>query len=306
MRSGFTLIELIIGLLISSIILLALYSSFYVTGKVIKASDDIINIDVHIALVAHQLENDFSGIFVPLQLSSTTTTTIAAAPNAKQPAKAPEQEKESPQKEIKDIFISSNKDTSLQLLSFITNNPLQMYHKEGPTSRMVRVVYKLVPNEDKTSFALTRQEATNLDLKDFEIKGKQGIRAYELTQNIKSLQVEYRYPEPSKPEGKKETKESNPQDAKPEQQPITFKMVKEWGKENLPAKEKETIPKIPQCINIILELWDLHHRQSQKFILNYAIASFNDTSQQEKKSDKEKPQKNLNQTGKIPNTPPKP
>lgn len=281
MRSGFTLIELVVGLLISSIILLALYSSFYVTGKVIKASDDIINIDVHLAIVAHQLENDISGIFVPLQLSSTTTTTIATSPQQPAaPTKTPEQEKESPQKEIKDIFISSNKDTSLQLLSFITNNPLQMYHKEGPTSRMVRVVYKLVPNEDKTSFALTRQEATNLDLKDFEIKGKQGIRAYELTQNIKSLQVEYRYPETTKQEEKKESNEPNPKDTKPEQQPIAFKAVKEWGKENVPAKEKESLPKIPQFVSFTFELWDLHHRQSQTFILNYAIASFNQSPPQ--------------------------
>ncbi len=309
MRSGFTLIELVIGLFISSIILLALYSSFYVTGKVIKVSDDIINIDVHLALIAHQFENDLSGIFVPLQLSSTSTATGAAEPNqqASTPKQA-EQEKESPQKEIKDIFVSSNKDTSLQLLSFITNNPLQMHHKEGPGSRMVRVVYRLIPNEDKTAFILTRQESINLDLKAFDVKGQQGIRGYELTQNIKSLQVEFLYPEEKQQDEKKDTKDAKGSDTKAEQQPIAFKTVKEWGKENVAAKEKESIPKIPQFIILTLELWDLNRRQSQTFILNYAIASFN-ASQQEKKSDRGRPREMLSQekkgqqVGKIVNAP---
>lgn len=283
MRSGFTLIELVIGLFISSIILLALYSSFYVTGKVIKASDDIINIDVHLAIMAYQFENDLSGIFVPLQLSTTSTTTTASN-QPQPPIKTPEPEKESAQKEIKDIFVSSNKDTSLHVLSFITNNPLQMYHKEGSGPRMVRVVYKLIPNEDKTSFTLTRQESTNLDLKTFDIKGPQGIRAYELAQNIKSFQIEYRYPEETKQDDKKDAKDSKGPEAKPEQQPIPFKTVNEWGKEKETAKEKESLPKIPQFITITLELWDLHHRQSQTFVLNYTIISFKAPEQQDKKT----------------------
>ena len=260
MKAGFTFLELIIGLFISSVIMIALYSGFFVTGNVIKTSETVVGIDVHLAIIAHQLENDLSGVFVPLEVKETATTTDATTEKTAEPKKTAEEA----QKETKDIFLGINKDTSLQKLTFITNNPLQIYSKEGPKPRIVRVVYSLIPSEDKTSFSLMRQESTNLDLKAFDLKGQQEIRKYALAANIKSMQAEYLYPEQVKEDESKKDKE---------QQPITYKAEKEWGK--TPAeKDKQGPPKIPQFITITLELWDQRHRQSRTFVLHYAVAAF--------------------------------
>ena len=285
MKSGFTLIELVIGLFISSIMLVSLYTIFYITGRVIKSSEDIVSHDIHIAILGHQLEHDIDGIFAP---SSTTITTTQPSPQTANEQK-PTDQKESTPKEIKDIFISANdKDGMLRTLSFITVNPLQTYHKEGPASRMVRVVYKLAPNEDKTSLILTRQESTNLDLKAFEIKGAQGIRAYELNDRIKSIEVEFKYPEQK--EEKKETKEETQ-----EQQKVAYVTVKEWTSEQQP-KEKKPVPQIPQFIIFTITLWDIHHINEQTHIMSYAIPSFSQKKAPQEKKPQQKPNQAPNAT----------
>ena len=65
MKSGFTLIELVIGLFISSIMLvLSLYKFLYYRQSD-QSSEDIVNHDIHIAILAHQLEHDISWHLCP-------------------------------------------------------------------------------------------------------------------------------------------------------------------------------------------------------------------------------------------------
>ena len=62
---GFTLIELSIGLFLSSLIGTALYNAFFVTNRVVSITDNFIFDRFRASLVENQFEKDLAGIFIP-------------------------------------------------------------------------------------------------------------------------------------------------------------------------------------------------------------------------------------------------
>ena len=83
--------------------------------------------------------------------------------------KGPEKEKPKP---IEKIFYSTNKDGILEMLTFVTNNPLVVYVGKDVGEvkpKVVRVQYSLKPEADKkNSYTLFRQESMELDLEKFK------------------------------------------------------------------------------------------------------------------------------------------
>jgi len=62
---GFTLLELIIAMAISSMLAIALFSSFYQINKTSALVEQTISIDMRAAILQNLLEKDISGVFVP-------------------------------------------------------------------------------------------------------------------------------------------------------------------------------------------------------------------------------------------------
>lgn len=216
MKSGFTLIELSIGLLLSGIIATALYNGFFVTNRVVDIADNFIVADFRSALVENQLGKDLEGAFVPeeSELSKTTTTqkeTTEKKENKTIKTKETTVLEEKTIKPLEKVFYSSNgPEDSLRVLTFITNNPVKVYEKATnvkPKPRIVRVVYRLTPQENNPkSFSLIRQESSDLEFKAFEPNSAKPIRGYELASGIKNIKIEYTFPV-QKEERKKRKKE---------------------------------------------------------------------------------------------------
>ncbi len=64
---GFMLIELIISVLIASMVSGVLLTALYQGNRIQLMVDDMIYTSERVAIVAHQLEKDLAGAFVPVQ-----------------------------------------------------------------------------------------------------------------------------------------------------------------------------------------------------------------------------------------------
>lgn len=172
-NKGFTLIELVIGIAIASIISIILFQSFSQTSKTINTIDNMIFMDRRISVLQNQLDKDITAIFIPEQLNH---------------------------EKLERYFYSQNNQKQLKEFTFITTNALQVYQSASP--RIVRVTYQLRENKkDSNEYSLFRKESTNLV---FGVE-KDAIE-YELTDYIKDFSVEFGTKESVK--GKSQQKET--------------------------------------------------------------------------------------------------
>jgi prepilin-type N-terminal cleavage/methylation domain-containing protein len=279
MKSGFTLIELSIGLLLSGIIATALYNSFFVTHRVVDIAENFITTDFRAALIENQFGKDLEGVFVPEEPDLAKTSTQEKGKET-QEKKEPAKPEEKPAQPLEKIFYSINgPEDTLNLLTFITNNPVKIYEKATnvkPKSRIVRVVYRLVPQTDNPkAFNLMRQESNDLDFKAFDLKAAKPIRAYELAQGIKNIKLEYTFPlQKEAPATTKPPPATNKEKPQKEEKPKPeYKTVKDWDLESKKDETKEQ-PKIPQFITITCELWDNQLQRDYMFKFEYEIPTF--------------------------------
>lgn len=172
---GFTLIELIIGIAVSSIISIILFNSFSQTYKTVNTIDNLIFMDRRISVLQNQLEKDITGIFMPEQLNH---------------------------EKVERYFYSTNNQGQIKEFTFITTNALQVYQSTSP--RIVRVTYQLRENkQNKGSYSLFRKESTNI------IYGaEKDAVEYELTDFIKNLSIEFSYTEKPKDKDNKQRAET--------------------------------------------------------------------------------------------------
>lgn len=289
MKSGFTLIELSIGLLLSGIIATALYNGFFVTHRVVDISDNFITTDFRSALIENQFGKDLEGVFVPEdpELSKTTTTQKEVTEKKESTTKTTKETKVVEEKTIKPlekVFYSINgAQDSLSVLTFITNNPVKVYEKATnvkPKSRIVRVAYRLQPEENNPkAFSLIRQESSELDFKAFDPKSAKPIRGYELASGIKNIKLDYIFPvqkeqptEQSKGSAPAEKSKAAPQKKEEKPKP-EYKTVKDWDLESKKDTTQEQT-KIPQFITITCELWDTKQQRESSFTFKYEIPTF--------------------------------
>ncbi len=255
MRLGFTLIELLLAVSFSLILITTLFNSFFQMTRVVHSADQLMDNDTRISTINNQFERDISGIFVPVQ----------AITEAIQPQTTPGSAQAQPEKKsqpLQKVFYSTNKENVVSALTFITNNPIRIYEKNKQgTSKpcIVRVVYTLVKEKEaENSYALMRQEGTDLNYDAYKAKASKPIIAYQLAERIKSITVEYKVPE------QKNSKASE------DNNPIKYDTHKEW-----PGKQQaDKPPLIPQFITFKMILWDAHRQNEYEYTLDYSIAAF--------------------------------
>ena len=153
MKSGFILIELLISLVITSLMGVALFNGFAQTNQFTQVVDSFINISSKAAIVHQQLDHDITGICIPFSAVEEEKEAKEPEKPEQEPKKEAEARKEDKRKERKPlthVFFSKNKGELLDTLTFITNNPLQVYwsEKAGEAKpRIARVVYRLEKEE---------------------------------------------------------------------------------------------------------------------------------------------------------------
>lgn len=272
--SGFTLIEILVVIFITSFFAPVLLTSLYQFGQFQTRIDNLITIHMRIGITAHQLEKDIMGAFIPMQAQK-------------------EKKENKEHKPLEQIFFSVHKDGKLQTLSFISNNPTQVYvgEKVGTIKpRIVRVHYTMQPEEGQpNSFVLMRQESTELEIEKY--KDYKKIHAYELLSGIKSLSCTFT----ACIEKKKETKKQNEKEEE-EQKPIyEYQTVSEWssetkGTQSTTKTEKETPwPRIPCHVTIKLALWDKQYTKEQTYTLGVDILTDDAIAKPEQPQEEKQP-----------------
>ena len=262
MKRGFTLIEVILGVMIASILALTLIRSFYHIRQSVVRVDGLTVVGSRMATLHGLLERDLAGAFIP---------------GAFQPKKSDEKPvgdksavaDEKPKRVFYGTSHSVDGDAQQQfeLLTFITCNPVQVYGEAKP--RIARVVYRLVKeNEDGSSFKLERQESTKyLEFDKFQNDGEDAVRRYEVVNKIKNFSVDYFVKHDDEKE--KITDESSADVTK-------YQKKASWNSdENSVVDEKEKKKKqlLPDFVEIKASLFESIGRKSSDFEIVIPIIS---------------------------------
>lgn len=165
-KQGFILVEVLIALVISSMLTGALFLTLSQISAGVRAVDTVMDVHTRALIAIRQLERDIAGAMLI-------------------------------QEKITKNFFNQVKDDNCQLLTFITNNPLQQWQGSVATPRLVRVTYRLVADKAVSKnkgkrYTLTRQESVDLT---FDAKqtndGDTKSRAYEMIDGIASFKTFY-------------------------------------------------------------------------------------------------------------------
>lgn len=270
MKSGFTLLELIVFLAVASALSVLLFRGFFQANRILQNAGAMIDIDQRILLLQDRLERDITGAFVPMY----------------QPTKGEQKEEiarqqkpgtQEVQKPLPKLFLSTNQGENLKELTFITNNPLSVYGIEKPL--IARVRYQLKPDaQHKGTFELVRQESAKLAYAD--IASDKGAREYVVADNIKAFSLQYR----AEAEKKKNQKK-NAQEEKAQESESSYTTSKTWDSDKqVQEKQKSKKPFIPQFVELKITLADAtgkHFTTYQNLFPVYAAdLNFNEKKQQ--------------------------
>jgi prepilin-type N-terminal cleavage/methylation domain-containing protein len=194
-RPGFSLIEILIAVAISSIVSLILYNAFSQTNRVVQQVRSMIA-DTSDTLSSYaQLEKDFSAIFIPFpeqtqEQKPAAQQESASAQKPAQPAPKPQQA-ESKKPEITP-FKTTTKEGKLATISFVTTNAFLVLDEAA--SRVVRVTYALKAQEEgeKKLYTLWREEVPYDQKAEVEKKGStKPAHAYPLIRNISDFSAKF-------------------------------------------------------------------------------------------------------------------
>jgi prepilin-type N-terminal cleavage/methylation domain-containing protein len=261
--SGFTLLEMILAMALSSVLVVGLVQLYRSVMNSFTVSQSLMSVDRKVGLLFNQMERDFSSAYIPfLEIEKKIDKEKAAAEK-----KAKEQRKTFFVGTVKELFETTSKIHGkhadlLSYVSFVCTNPLQIVDEKR--QRLVRVVYELVIDKTKstgvqTSYQLIRRETTDLGnvrawVSDFESPvQKHNIRTYVVADNIKGFFVEYCT-----------LRESKDEKAGEKQEVTFFK----WG------DREDTKAVVPQKVSIWLDMWDDSKRRSFRFHAIFPIFSY--------------------------------
>lgn len=202
-KTGFTLIEITVALLIGSLLSVSLYQVFQNIQKSVMRMNSVIDLDSPVIAFYNQLEQDSLGIFTPRNKPEEKKQQALGAPGAPGVQGAQQAKPEKQEKKIENIFVSNNKSGQVSF-NFITTGGFKLIDSNGnyiPASYNKRVLYSLEPDKIRQNlFVLMYGQAESLE--SGELKN---IQKYELARNIKRFDIEYKVFEPKK--DKKDSKE---------------------------------------------------------------------------------------------------
>lgn len=156
MRPGFSLLEIIIALAISSFVGIMIFNTISLLQRSSSRYNQLITIDSQQQLLFAYMQKDISAMVLPLWGFT-----------ANQKDKKEEQEK-AQQEYVKRFGLQIEVENErLKSMSFVTTSILPTYGP--PKARLARVRYILLPDEKHDGFfTLMRQESPELAMQDFE------------------------------------------------------------------------------------------------------------------------------------------
>lgn len=255
--SGFTLIELIFGVLISALLVTMLYTCLYQLQRAARISDNILSVDMRILTLKNQLSRDLAGAFMP----KTTG-------------------------DDQKYFFGESDRGDLKLFTFISLNPLRTAIETNP--KMVRVRYQVSSvAEQSETFKIQRAESNELGYNKLI-----DARNYTVIDEIKSLKITYFMPE-EKPEksdkSDKSAKTDGVKNSKTSKAGKTVSDQSELLKVNFVAKQAGEFKNLPAYIKFNIELWDnQNHISATSYELDLPVYTYKQIIKVKEKKQPEK------------------
>lgn len=265
MKSGFTLIEIMIATLIASVLSISLFYSYSQTNRMVGFIDDYVEIFDAAILIDQRFSKDVSGAFIPVQAIRQKKDDKAKKEpdkkkvDAKQPDVKKSEKEQNKAPVLKDPFISKNFENNLTMFSFITNNPVRSFwgkQSGGPKTNVARIVYTLEADKtapkDKPKFTLYRQEGQDLNLSSYTNKESQ-VERYAVAENVKACKILFIATD----EHDKTTE------------------VKEFTDWVTSKDEKDFRSKIklPETVVLTISLWNTDQTRDKEFVLVVPVAA---------------------------------
>lgn len=270
-KPGFSLFELIIGLLISTILTTICFTIYQQIARSTQFVHRTITNDTKAMILRSRLQQDLLGV-TPLWFTPAKYEALAKKAGGPENRDDKTEQKESKVDENGDNFFyaknhqdGTDKGGTLDLFSFVTTSGMQMY---GSESKMcVRVVYSLKKNpSSEQNFSLFRKE---IEAGEFSIKAASSSEYfYEIASLVKSCSVEYGFIDKPQAKTKKEEK-PEPQNQAPEK--ITW--LNSWEAKQDKSEKAEKKPLIPKFIKMKLVFFqpNIAHEQEYEFLLTTPI-----------------------------------
>jgi type II secretory pathway component PulJ len=245
MKKGFTPLEIMIALAIATLLGGLLMQSLYQLTNTLMRVDQASALDMRVIVFKNLLEKEFAGAFVPELLpieQEKKEESVAQESGKKEDVKTVTPEK---------AFYSQNNNGQLELLTFITCNPLTVYNMAKAHS--ARIVYTLAAdNSMPGSFVLIRKEISDIMQKEY-----QSSKGFIVITGIKSLTVEFL----AAPEAADKKQEQKGQEKTVESVKKEFKKFDAWGQQQSEQQE-QALPALPQFISMQLVLYNQNKTES--------------------------------------------
>lgn len=245
-RPGFSLIEIIIALAISSFVSIMLFTTISLLQKTSRRYNEIISMLQQQEVMYAQLQKDITGMAIPL---------FGYKPNTKDTKEAQEKKQ---QEYFNTFMMQCDVETDrLKRLTFVTTSALQTF--DAQKTGLVRVQYTLEPDKQNSAFfTLYRQESSKLGLKESEFTKE---NAYILAWGIKTCTITFTV-----------FKEEENGKRKVEQISSTAfaNRVKEQAKKGEKIEEKIALPQMITLAGVMVDTNSLHE---YPFTYTFAVPS---------------------------------
>lgn len=235
LKSGFSVIELIISFMISSILLTASLTIYNQISKSCSKIQDTTTQDLAVTILQKRLSNDLLGLcplwFVQNDIKNNTQAKKTTERNT--------------DLQENNYFYAQTKDGHLDCMTFISTNTLEAY--PYPEYYIARIVYLLKkdPNKEKF-FLLQRKEETQIS-NEFNIEKLKEGRFYTIVENIKKCKLEYGFSEKNEKNQDTESK---------------IKWVQKWPDQDSKEQKdtKETEPSLPDIIRMTIMVQESEYK----------------------------------------------
>lgn len=256
-KPGFSIIELVIGLMISSILLTASLTIYNQISKSCNKIQAITTEDLAMIILQKRMSDDLLGLsalwFKPEDIKNT--------------AQAKNSEQKSPSIKENNYFYAQTNDEQLDFMTFISTNTLQAY--PTPENYIARIVYLLKKDPAKEGFFLLQRKEESQISNEFDIEKIKEGKFYTIVSNIKKCKLEYGFIENN--DNKKE---------KSSEKELKMKWVQQWSQEQEKEKmdKKEKNPKLPDIIRITITLQEFTYKPETQHIFYCIVAQSKNVS----------------------------
>lgn len=237
-KSGFTVIEIIVSIALTSILMTAAFTIYNQISKSAEILEEITTYDTKAMVLQSRLQKDFTGI-TPLWFKKADYEKMQSL--STDPAQQNSQNKFNENIVENNFFYAENEENGqLNFFTFITVNGMQSFGSAN--QRFVRVVYLLEKDAVKNTFNLLRKEIKSISS---EIEPQEITKSgsfYKLATDIKSFKIEYGFID--QPKSKQNQTKNNER--------AQQKWLNDWGVVHEKTKTNEYKPGLPETIKITL------------------------------------------------------